>query len=85
MGGARVAAIRLLSKFVAFQANLQREDLWQEAALLDRLLYKNRSQHRGSHHFRRLLEVRSDAITIPLAHPGRRRAVNHFGAVHSCD
>ena len=31
--------------------------LWSEVSLLDKLLYKNRSQHRGSLHFKRLLEV----------------------------
>ena len=41
------------------QASLEREDLWREVALLERLIYKNRSQHRSSIHFRRLLEVRA--------------------------
>lgn len=40
------------------QAALARADLWAEAALLERLLYKNRSQHRGSRHYKKLLEVR---------------------------
>lgn len=34
----------------AVQAGVAREDLWQEAALLRRLLYKNANQHRSSHH-----------------------------------
>jgi hypothetical protein len=38
---------------------LTREDLWAEAALLERLLYKNKSQHRGSRHYERLLEARA--------------------------
>lgn len=40
------------------QAALARPDLWQEAALLERLLYKNANQHRGAQHFQRLQEVR---------------------------
>jgi len=40
---------------------LAREDLWAEAALLERLLYKSRSQHRSSRHYARLLEVRARA------------------------
>jgi hypothetical protein len=42
----------------AAAAQLARADLWAEAALLERLLYKSRSQHRGARHFQRLLEVR---------------------------
>ena len=40
---------------------LARPDLWAEAALLERLLYKSRSQHRSSRHYARLLEVRARA------------------------
>ena len=40
------------------QASLGRADLWAEAALLERLLYKNHSQHRGARHYKRLQEVR---------------------------
>ena len=32
--------------------------LWQEAALLEQLFYKNINQHRGTRPFQRLLEVR---------------------------
>ena len=38
---------------------LARPDLWAEAALLERLLYKSRSQHRSARHYARLLEVRA--------------------------
>lgn len=34
--------------------------LARELAVLDRLVYKNRAQHRGSRHFQRLLEVGTD-------------------------
>jgi Domain of unknown function (DUF4477) len=43
---------------LVLQASFQQPELWREAALLDRLLYKNRSQHRSSCHFQRLQEVR---------------------------
>ena len=39
------------------QGALARTDLARETALLERLLYKNKQQHRGSQHFRRLMEV----------------------------
>ena len=34
-------------------------DLFREAALLNKLLRKNQSQHRGSSYFKRLLEVQA--------------------------
>lgn len=40
------------------QDALARPDLWQEVELLEKLLYKNSNQHRGSLHFQRLQEVR---------------------------
>lgn len=48
------------------QAALARPDLWQELALLEKLLYKNANQHRGARHFQGLQEVRA-----PLAAPQR--------------
>lgn len=41
----------------ALQGALARTDLARETALLERLLYKNKQQHRGSLHFRRLMEA----------------------------
>ena len=46
------------------QAALERQDLWREVAILERLIYKNRSQHRSSVHFRRLLEVTEHALIM---------------------
>lgn len=48
---------RRLHPRLSSQVSLQFPDLVKEAALLDRLLYKNRNQHRGSLHFRKLSEV----------------------------
>ena len=47
------AVAALLRGVVLSRASLclSRPELWSEAALLDRLLYKSRSQHRGSRHF----------------------------------
>ena len=39
------------------QGSLARPDLWYEAALLNRLMYKSKSQHHGSKHFKYLSEV----------------------------
>ncbi len=39
------------------QVSLAAPDLWQEAALLRRLIYKNSSQHRSSSHMRQLRQV----------------------------
>lgn len=39
------------------QRTIMREDLWREAALLDRLLYKNASQHRQAKYFKQLCGV----------------------------
>lgn len=36
---------------------LSRPDLWHEAAVLERLLYKSKAAHRGSRHFERLREL----------------------------
>lgn len=44
------------------QTALARRDLWLEAQLLEKLLYKNANQHRGAQHFQRLHEVRSPAF-----------------------
>ncbi|KAG1660522.1 hypothetical protein FOA52_004216 [Chlamydomonas sp. UWO 241] len=41
----------------SLRASVASSDLWQEAALLRRLLYKNVSQHRSSHHLQRLRKV----------------------------
>ena len=38
-------------------SSLARTDLWQEALLLEKLLYKNSNQHHSSLHYQRLLEV----------------------------
>lgn len=38
---------------------LEAPELWAELALLERLLYKSKSQHRGSRHFQRLVAVRA--------------------------
>jgi hypothetical protein len=59
------------------QVSLQRSDLWREAALLERLLYKNKHQHRGSHHFTKLQEVRPP--TRP--HPVHARSVGLAGSL----
>lgn len=48
----------LLSPTFSSQACVQASSLWSDAALLDRLLYKNTHQHRGSHFLRYLKEVR---------------------------
>ncbi len=48
---------RAACRFHARQAALRCPDLWQEAALLRRLLYKNSGQHHGSLHMRRLRHV----------------------------
>ena len=45
-------------------------ELWREAALLDKIVYKNANQHASSRHFHRLLEVRQAggrAMTLPAA------------------
>ena len=39
------------------QGVLARRDLWYEAALLKKLLYKSKNQHRSSKHFQYLSEV----------------------------
>jgi len=39
------------------QGSLVRTDLWYEAALLSKLLYKSKNQHRSSKHFQYLSEV----------------------------
>lgn len=39
------------------QASLDAPDLWVEAALLSKLVYKNSSQHRGTPYMRRLRQV----------------------------
>lgn len=39
------------------QGSLSRRDLWYEAALLKKLLYKSKNQHRSSKHFQYLSEV----------------------------
>lgn len=36
---------------------MQRRDLWYEASVFERLVYKNRNQHRSSLHFQHILEV----------------------------
>ncbi|KAK9845469.1 hypothetical protein WJX81_007310 [Elliptochloris bilobata] len=51
-------AILSSTSFAELQGALARTDLSREAALLERLLYKNKQQHRASQHYRRLLEVR---------------------------
>lgn len=40
------------------QGSLTRPDLVREMAYLERLLYKNKQQHRSSRHFQQLLDVR---------------------------
>lgn len=42
---------------VIAQGSLARRDLWYEAALLKKLLYKSKNQHRSSKHFQCLSEV----------------------------
>ncbi|KAL0021447.1 hypothetical protein WJX79_000584 [Trebouxia sp. C0005] len=46
------------ANFVALQGSLVRTDLWYEAALLSKLLYKSKNQHRSSKHFQYLSEVK---------------------------
>ena len=48
--------------------------LFAEAAALDRLLYRNRRQHRGARHLRRLLGVRRAARRLHAAWLQRRAA-----------
>jgi hypothetical protein len=60
------------------QVSLQRSDLWREAALLERLLYKNKHQHRGSHYFTKLQEV--GRISQPPL-PGPQRTAAHCSAL----
>ena len=43
------------------QGSLARKDLWYEAALLKKLLYKSKNQHRSSKHFQYLTQVRAEA------------------------
>ncbi|KAL4437263.1 hypothetical protein ABPG75_004402 [Micractinium tetrahymenae] len=52
------AALAGASSTGHLQAPLARPDLWLEAQLLEKLLYKNANQHRGAQHFQRLQEVR---------------------------
>lgn len=40
------------------QASLQLPELWQEAAVLQRLTYKNKNQHRASKHLQAVQQVR---------------------------
>ncbi len=49
-----------------WQGALARKDLDAEAVLLERLLYKNKNQHRASQHFRRLLEARAWCATCAV-------------------
>ncbi|WIA21497.1 hypothetical protein OEZ85_000701 [Tetradesmus obliquus] len=41
----------------ALQASLQLPELWQEAAVLQRLTYKNKNQHRASKHLQAVQQV----------------------------
>jgi hypothetical protein len=41
----------------SLQGALAPPQLWQEVSLFERLLYKNRSQHRRGRYFQRCLEV----------------------------
>eukprot|EP00873_Tetraselmis_striata_P005519 jgi/Tetstr1/425783/TSEL_001566.t1 len=41
----------------ALQERLACQQLWLEVALLEKLMYKNKSQHRGAAHFKRMQEV----------------------------
>jgi hypothetical protein len=41
------------------QGELAAPELFQEAAILQRLMYKNKQQHREAGHFKHLQEVRS--------------------------
>ncbi len=44
------------------QGGLAPPQLWQEVALFERLLYKNRNQHRRGRYFQRCLEVQLPAM-----------------------
>ena len=46
------------------QGSLVRKDLWFEASLFARLLYKSKSQHHGSKHFKYLSEVPTARIAV---------------------
>ncbi|KAL0050812.1 hypothetical protein WJX82_007614 [Trebouxia sp. C0006] len=46
------------ANLVALQGSLVRTDLWYEVALLSKLLYKSKNQHRSSKHFQYLTEVK---------------------------
>jgi hypothetical protein len=43
------------------QASLQLPELWQEAAVLQRLCYKNKNQHKASKHLQAVQQVRQQA------------------------
>lgn len=47
------------------QGSLVRTDLWYEVALLSKLLYKSKNQHRSSKHFQYLTEVCCQYHCIP--------------------
>ena len=47
------------------QGSLVRTDLWYEAALLSKLLYKSKNQHRSSKHFQYLSEVCCQCHCMP--------------------
>ena len=55
---AGIATLLYSVNLAALQGAFQLEDLWREARLLDRLIYKSKSQHRGTPHYKRLVEVR---------------------------
>jgi len=44
-------------KLYYFQRLLSKKQLWEEVAIIERILYKNTLQHRKSAHIRKLVEV----------------------------
>lgn len=52
----------------AMQGLLAAPELWQDAALLEKLIYKNSNQHTSARYFHRLLEVTPAATAAATLH-----------------
>ncbi|KAG0307056.1 hypothetical protein BGZ98_001150 [Dissophora globulifera] len=57
-GGSSADHTSNVQKLLAFQECCRKSEFWEESAILERLYYKNKSQHRQSGHFQRLCECR---------------------------
>ncbi|KAG0245034.1 hypothetical protein BGW41_004291 [Actinomortierella wolfii] len=55
---------QLVDRLLQFRASFQKRDFWAEVAILERLYYKNKSQHRQAAHFQKLHECRRLASRI---------------------